>query len=92
MDPPGMGDCGIFADPGCRAGAVHLPHPLCRIRTGQRSLYPALAWGIAYLIVTAFQDQRLLPHRFRPWIPIMQRGAMGLVALFVIVNHAIPMY
>ena len=50
------------------------------------------AWGIAYLIVTAFQDQRLLPHRFRPWIPIMQRGAMGLVALFVIVNHAIPMY
>ncbi|OGJ60042.1 hypothetical protein A2881_03445 [Candidatus Peribacteria bacterium RIFCSPHIGHO2_01_FULL_55_13] len=49
-------------------------------------------WAIAYLIVTAFQDQRLLPHRCRPWIPMMQRGAMGLVALFVMVNHAIPTY
>lgn len=49
-------------------------------------------WGVSYLVVTAFQDQRLIPRIFQHHIPLLQHAFMCAVAAFVIVNHAIPAY
>ena len=49
-------------------------------------------WGIAYLIVSAFQDQRLIPKILRHRIPLLQQGLLCAVLIFVTVNHAIPAY
>lgn len=49
-------------------------------------------WGIAYLVVTTFQDQRLLPKVLRPYTPAIQNILLCCVAVFVVINHAIPAY
>jgi hypothetical protein len=49
-------------------------------------------WGIGYLVVTTFQDQRLLPKFLRGSLPKLQHALMTVVLIFVIVNHAIPVY
>lgn len=49
-------------------------------------------WAIAYLIVTAFQDQRLLPKVLRRSLPKLQYVLMTAVWMFVVINHTIPVY
>ncbi|TSC96768.1 MAG: hypothetical protein Greene101449_1387, partial [Candidatus Peregrinibacteria bacterium Greene1014_49] len=49
-------------------------------------------WGITYLIVTAFSDHRIVPQILRRHIPLLQHALMGVVTVFVILNHGIPVY
>ncbi len=49
-------------------------------------------WGIGYLAVSAFHDERLVPMRWRRHIPFIERALVGVVAVFVAINHAIPAY
>lgn len=49
-------------------------------------------WAIAYLIVTAFQDQRIVPKALRGSVPKLKVVLMTAVWMFVVINHTIPVY
>lgn len=48
-------------------------------------------WAIAFLLVCAFHDRRLIPKHLR--LPIRTHTLWGLsTALFVVINHFVPVY
>lgn len=49
-------------------------------------------WGIGYLAVTAFREERLLPRTWRHYTPVFQHALLGAVLLIIVINHSIPVY